>query len=187
MELGVALSAEELDPHAIVRRGRGRRGGRVHHRVGERPLPSVDRRAGESPFVWSVLGGIAQATEQFRVGTGVTCPTLRIHPAVIAQAAATTQCMFDGRFWFGVGSGEALNEHILGDRNGRRRACASRCWRKRSGDPALWTGEQTSHYGPHYRVENARIYTLPATLPKVIVSAFGRQSMELAARSAMAS
>src|ERR671925_714396 len=71
---------------------------------------------GQSPFVWSVLGGIAQATSDLHVTTAVVCPTIRIHPAIVAQAAATTQQLFGGRFSLGIGSGEALNEHILGDR-----------------------------------------------------------------------
>ena len=113
MELGVGLSSEELDPGAIVRAAC------LAEEVGFRTAwvsdhfhPWIDAQ-GESPFVWSVLGAIAQATERIRVGTGVTCPIMRVHPAVLAQAAATTQSLFDGRFWFGVGTGEALNEHIL--------------------------------------------------------------------------
>src|ERR1051325_5930108 len=71
---------------------------------------------GQSPFVWSVIGGIAQATERLRLGTGVTCPTIRIPPAIIAQAAATAQVMLEGRFFLGVGTGEELNEHVTGAR-----------------------------------------------------------------------
>src|SRR5688572_33294752 len=77
--------------------------------------PWVDAQ-GHSPFVWSVIGGVATATERIQLGTGVTCPTVRTHPAVIAQAAATSAAMMPGRFYLGVGSGEALNEHITGER-----------------------------------------------------------------------
>ena len=66
--------------------------------------------------MWSVIGGIAHATQRLRLGTGVTCPTIRIHPAIIAQAAATAAAMMPGRFFLGLGTGENLNEHILGDR-----------------------------------------------------------------------
>src|SRR4051794_41319812 len=114
MELGVALSSEELAPNEIVRVAkRAEEVGFTTAWVSDHYHPWIDAQ-GQSPFVWSVLGGIATATERVRVGTGVTCPIMRIHPAVLAQAAATTQCMFGGRFWFGVGTGEALNEHILG-------------------------------------------------------------------------
>jgi len=116
MELGVGYSSEELSPTAILRAAA------LAEEVGFRTAwvsdhfhPWIDAQ-GESPFVWSVLGGISTVTETMRVGTGVTCPTMRVHPAVLAQAVATTQSMFEGRFWFGVGSGEALNEHILGQK-----------------------------------------------------------------------
>lgn len=71
---------------------------------------------GHSPFVWSVLGALARATETIEVGVGVSCPIMRIHPAITAQAVATTACLLDGRFIWGVGSGEALNEHVTGRR-----------------------------------------------------------------------
>jgi G6PDH family F420-dependent oxidoreductase len=71
---------------------------------------------GHSPFVWSVLAALAHATERLRVGTGVTGPLIRVHPAIVAQAAATAAAMMPGRFFLGVGSGENLGEHIVGDR-----------------------------------------------------------------------
>jgi G6PDH family F420-dependent oxidoreductase len=144
--------------------------------------PWIDAQ-GESPFVWSVLGGIAHATERLRVGTGVTCPTFRIHPAVLAQAAATTQCMFDGRFWFGVGSGEALNEHILGQKWPEASVRLEMLEEAIAIVRELWKGAQHSHYGTYFTVENARVYTLPATPPPIMVSAFGPKSVELAARA----
>nr|WP_231751528.1 TIGR03557 family F420-dependent LLM class oxidoreductase [Halogeometricum sp. CBA1124] len=109
---------------------------------------------GESPFVWSTLGGVAEATEEVDVGVGVTCPTTRIHPVNVAQAAATTKAMLDGRaFYFGVGTGEALNEHVTGERwpeyAVRKEMLAEAIDVIRS----LWTGEQVSHRGPHYTVE----------------------------------
>src|SRR5947207_10966005 len=76
--------------------------------------PWIDKQ-GQSPFVWSVIGAISQATSRLRLGTGVTCPLIRTHPAIIAQAAATSAVMMPGRFFLGVGTGENLNEHILGD------------------------------------------------------------------------
>src|SRR6185503_9480630 len=77
--------------------------------------PWIDRQ-GHSPFVWTTLGGIAHATTRLRVGTGVTCPIIRYHPAIVAQAAATVACLMPGRFLLGLGTGEALNEHITGER-----------------------------------------------------------------------
>jgi G6PDH family F420-dependent oxidoreductase len=112
----------------------------------------------------------------------VTCPTVRIHPAVIAQAAATAAVMLNGEFCLGVGTGEALNEHILGDRwpsaPERREMLADAVEVIRT----LWTGGVHSHRGRHYTVDHARIYDLPETPPKIIVSGFGPRSVELAAR-----
>ena len=137
---------------------------------------------GESPFVWSALGAIAAATSNVRCATAVTCPTVRIHPAVIAQAAATTQELFGGRFDLGVGTGEALNEHILGDGwprpEARREMLAEAIEIMR----ALWTGQTLDHDGEHYVVDNARLFTLPDRPPRVIVSGFGPESIKLAAQ-----
>src|SRR5688572_5651136 len=69
---------------------------------------------GQSPFVWSVLGAIAHATERLEVGTGVTAPIQRMHPAIVAHAAATVTCLMPGRFFLGLGTGERLNEHVTG-------------------------------------------------------------------------
>jgi G6PDH family F420-dependent oxidoreductase len=139
---------------------------------------------GESPFVWSVLGGIAAATERLRVTTAVTCPTVRIHPTIIAQAAATTQELFGGRFALGLGTGEALNEHILGDHWPRPEVRLDMLEEAIEVIRRLWTGEMIDHDGEHYVVENARIYTLPAQAPKILVSGFGPKAIEVAARIA---
>src|SRR5688572_9380897 len=115
-ELGYAISSEEHPPNALVENAwRAEEVGFTHALVSDHYHPWVDKQ-GESPFVWAVIGGIAQVTKKIRLGTGVTCPTIRTHPAVIAQAAATAAAMLPGRFFLGVGTGENLNEHILGDR-----------------------------------------------------------------------
>ncbi|KYH27184.1 5,10-methylenetetrahydromethanopterin reductase [Halalkalicoccus paucihalophilus] len=136
---------------------------------------------GESPFVWSTLGGIAHATEEIDVGVGVTCPTVRIHPAILAQAAATTADMLDGRFFFGVGSGENLNEHVLGDRWPEAPVRLEMLEEAVGVIRDLWEGENYSHHGTHYDVENAKIYTLPDELPPIVVSAFGPKAARSAA------
>jgi G6PDH family F420-dependent oxidoreductase len=143
--------------------------------------PWLDEQ-GESPFVWSVLGAIAASTESVRCTTAVTCPTTRIHPAVLAQAAATTQELFGGRFALGVGTGEALNEHILGDHWPRPEVRRDMLEESVGIMRALWTGDTLDHDGDHYIVENARLYTLPESAPEVIVSGFGTAAIELAAR-----
>src|SRR5512134_3165901 len=114
VEIGYALSSEEHTPHDLVRYAqRAEEVGFSFALISDHYHPWI-RRQGQSPFVWSVVGAIAQVTERLALGTGVTCPILRIHPAVIAQAAATAAMMMPGRFFLGVGTGENLNEHILG-------------------------------------------------------------------------
>src|SRR5881398_1062031 len=116
MRLGYFLSCEEFAPAELLRQARLAEEAGFHALwISDHYHPWVDAQ-GESPFVWSVIGGLAVAAPSMTVTSAVTCPTLRIHPAVIAQAAATSQVMLEGRFRFGVGSGEALNEHIFGDR-----------------------------------------------------------------------
>ena len=116
MEIGYKLSSEEHGPRALVENARkAEESGFSFALISDHFHPWIDEQ-GESPFVWGVIGAIAEATEHLELGTGVTCPTIRIHPAIIAQAAATSAALMPGRFFLGVGSGENLNEHILGDR-----------------------------------------------------------------------
>src|SRR5947207_3102460 len=157
-ELGIFLSSEEQGPTALVRTAQlAERAGFTKALVSDHFHPWIDRQ-GESPFVWSVVGAIG-ATTGMEVTTGVTCPTVRIHPAIIAQAAATSQLLCRGGFRLGVGSGENLNEHILGDRwpSADERlemleeaVCVMR---------KLWKGGIVDHEGKHYKVVNARIYS----------------------------
>src|SRR5215207_4049052 len=114
-EMGYVLSSEENSTNDLVRNARrAEEVGFSTAWISDHYHPWNDEQ-GQSPFVWSVIGGIAAAIPGMHVTTAVTCPTVRIHPAVIAQAAATSAVMLDGRFSLGVGSGEALNEHILAD------------------------------------------------------------------------
>jgi coenzyme F420-dependent glucose-6-phosphate dehydrogenase len=115
-EIGYALSSEEHGPRDLVENARAaEEAGFTFALISDHFHPGISRQ-GHSPFVWSVLGGIAEATEGMRVGTGVTCPIVRMHPALVAHAAATAAAMMPGRFFLGVGTGENLNEHVLGDR-----------------------------------------------------------------------
>ena len=180
MEIGISLSSEDHGPNELVRQAQmAQEHGFDRVWVSDHYHPWTTAQ-GHSPFVWNVLGGIA-ATTQLRAGTGVTCPTVRIHPAIIAQAAATSAVMFEGRFFLGVGSGEALNEHILGD------VWPSADIRLEMLEEAievlrlLWQGGSQSHYGEYYTVENAQVFDLPDTPPPIYISAFGSKALELAA------
>lgn len=182
IEIGWTLACEEHGPRELVAYARSaEEAGFPFAMVSDHYHPWTDRQ-GNSPHVWSVLGGIALATEQIRIGTGVTCPTVRQHPAVVAQATATCAAMLEGRFVFGVGTGEALNEHILGD------AWPSAAVRREMLEEAvavireLWAGGLVEHRGRHYTVENARLYTLPDEPPPIVVAASGPHAADLAGR-----
>ena len=110
VELGYAIWSEVLTERPRPPRPACREGRQAMLRLRITTTPWMDKQ-GHSPFVWSVIGGIAQASSTLHLGTGVTCPTVRMHPAIIAQSAATSM---PGRFFLGVGSGENLNEHIPG-------------------------------------------------------------------------
>ena len=170
-EIGYALSSEEHAPADLVRYARlAEERGFTYALISDHFHPWTDRQ-GQSPFVWSVIGAIAEATERLRLGTGVTCPTIRIHPAIIAQAAATAAALMPGRFFLGVGTGENLNEHILGDRWPEGRVRLEMLEEAIEVIRLLWQGGYQSHHGTHYTVEQARLYTLPDEPPPIMVAA----------------
>jgi coenzyme F420-dependent glucose-6-phosphate dehydrogenase len=182
VEIGYALSCEEHPPNDLIRYARrAEETGFTFALISDHYHPWVDRQ-GQSPFVWSVIGGIAQTTQHLRLGTGVTCPTMRIHPAIIAQAAATSAAMMPGRFFLGVGTGENLNEHILGHRWPPHDIRLAKLEEAVKVIRLLWQGETCTHRGQHYTVENARIYTLPDELPPIMVAASGQHAAEVAGR-----
>jgi G6PDH family F420-dependent oxidoreductase len=181
MRIGYFLSSEEYDPRELVEQAKlAERAGFHALWISDHYHPWNDEQ-GHSSFVWSVIGALSQATK-LPVTTGVTCPTVRIHPAVVAQAAATSAVMHEGRFTLGVGSGEALNEHILGDRWPEADVRLELLEEAVEVVRTLWQGGQRSHRGKHYTVENARIYDLPDEPPKILVSGFGPKAIALAAR-----
>ncbi|HEX8854452.1 MAG TPA: TIGR03557 family F420-dependent LLM class oxidoreductase [Thermoleophilaceae bacterium] len=182
MRIGYFLSCEQFGPRELVDKARrAEEAGFQDLWISDHYHPWNDEQ-GQSPFVWTVIGQLAEATSRMRVTTAVTCPTIRIHPAVIAQAAATATVALDGRFNLGVGTGENLNEHILGDHWPEAEERIEMLEEAIEVMRMLWQGGTRSHRGRHYRVENARIYTLPPEPPPVVVSGFGRRSVELAGR-----
>ncbi len=181
MRIGYFLSCEEYTPAELLEQARmAQDAGFEALWISDHYHPWNDEQ-GQSPFVWSVVGALAQVCD-LPVTTAVTCPTVRTHPAVIAQAAATSAVMHEGRFVLGVGTGEALNEHILGD------PWPSIDTRLEMLEEAvdvireLWRGGFVSRRGRHYTVDHARIYTLPDEPPPVYVSAFGPKAVEVAGR-----
>jgi G6PDH family F420-dependent oxidoreductase len=184
VKLGFALSSEEHGPKALVRQAsRAEEVGFSFALISDHFHPWLDQQ-GQSPFVWSTLGAIAHVTQRLTVGTGVTCPLIRMHPAIVAHAAATVQEMFEGRFFLGLGTGENLNEHILGDRwpsPSERQAMLEESIRLIR---HLWEGGLRSFEGDFYEVDRARIYTLPEELPAIYVAASGPEAARLAGRAA---
>ena len=182
-ELGYALSSEEHAPLDLVRHARAaEEAGFTFALVSDHYHPWIDAQ-GESPFVWSVIGGIAEATERLTLGTGVTCPTIRLHPAIVAQAAATSAAMMPRRFFLGVGTGENLNEHILGDHWPVPDERLEMLEEAIAVIRTLWQGGYQTYRGKHYTVEKARLYTLPDERPPIAVAAAQPNAAELAARA----
>ena len=180
--IGYALSSEEHGPRDLVRNARAaEEAGFTFALISDHFHPWIERHP-HSPFVWGVLGAIAEATDRLVVGTGVTCPTMRIHPAIIAHAAATAADLMPGRFFLGVGTGENLNEHILGQAWPEWDVRAEMLEEAIEVIRALWSGEVVSRRGEFFRVQNAKLYSLPESIPPIRVAASGAKMAEMAGR-----
>lgn len=181
VQIGYTISSEEFRPNELVEQAvKAEQTGFTYAGISDHYHPWMDAQ-GHSPFVWSTLGGIAVKTSQLKVMTGVTAPIIRIHPTIIAQAAASVADMMPGRFLFGVGTGEHLNEHITGEQwppiSIRQEMLAEAVEIIRE----LWQGGYKTIQGDYYDVQNARLYTLPDELPPIYVAASGPESGSLAA------
>jgi len=180
VKIGYKLSSEEFGPLDLVCFARqAEKAGFDFAMISDHYHPWISE-TGQSPFVWSTIGGISQVTKDLPVVTGVTCPTFRIHPAIIAHAAATAACMLPGRFTLGVGSGENLNEHIFGERWPATPMRIEMLGEAINIIRRLWQGEMQDYEGYFYTVENARIYTLPEELPEIFIAAEGEMAATLA-------
>ncbi|MGH8916699.1 MAG: TIGR03557 family F420-dependent LLM class oxidoreductase [Acidimicrobiia bacterium] len=182
VEHGLTLSSEEHSPGKLVEIAvSAEDAGFDFVSISDHFHPWIGDQ-GHSPFVWAVLGAISQATINLEVGVGVSCPTFRIHPVISAHAAATAGCLLEGRFTWGVGSGENLNEHVLGDRWPPGDVRIEMLEEAIEVVRLLWKGESVTHRGKHYTVEDARIFDLPSPTPPIVVSAFGEEAVKLAAK-----
>ncbi|AEV83558.1 luciferase [Actinoplanes sp. SE50] len=181
MRIGYFLSSEEYTPAQLIEQAElAQDAGFQGLWISDHYHPWNDAQ-GQSSFVWSVIGALSQVAT-VPITTAVTCPIQRIHPAIIAQAAATSAVMHEGRFILGVGTGEALNEHVTGMRWPMTSERLEMLEEAVAVMRELWTGEFVTHRGRHYEVDQARIYTRPAQPPKVYVSAFGPKAIDVAAR-----
>ncbi|MEU8319984.1 TIGR03557 family F420-dependent LLM class oxidoreductase [Nonomuraea sp. NPDC048881] len=180
---GYFLSCEEHGPKELVRQAKAaERAGFEALWISDHFHPWLDEQ-GQAPFVWSVIGALAEATS-LPITTAVTCPLIRTHPVVVAQAAATTGALTGGRFRLGVGTGEALNEHVVESRwpplSERLEMLEEAVGLMRE----LFTGKLVTHRGAHYRVDTARLYTLPDEPVPILMSGFGEKSTTMAGRLA---
>lgn len=178
---GLTLSSEEHGPsHLVDIAAAAEEAGFDFVSISDHFHPWISEQ-GHSPFVFPVLGAIADRTTDLEVGIGVSCPIMRTHPAIYAHAVATTACLFGDRFTWGVGTGEALNEHILGDRWPPAPQRLEMLEEALDVIRQLWTGDSVTHHGEYFTVEDARLFDLPDGDIPVLVSAFGEKSAQLAA------
>ncbi|MFC9087640.1 TIGR03557 family F420-dependent LLM class oxidoreductase [Nocardiopsis dassonvillei] len=183
MKVGYKLFAEGFGPREIVEQAvRAEQAGFDFVEISDHFHPWLYSH-GHSGFVWSMLAAIAERTDSVELATGVTCPILRVHPAIVAQAAATTAILSEGRFTLGLGSGERLNEHVVGQGwpNATRRHEMLR--EAIQIIRLLWSGGYHSYDGRYLTLEDARVFDLPEEAPPIVVAAGGEEAALLAAES----
>ena len=182
LKLGYKLMSEEHGPKELVKNAeRAERAGFDFAAISDHFFPWIEEQ-GHSPLAWTVLGAIANATDQLGLMTAVTCPTMRYHPAIIAQGAATLGLLTDGRFTLGLGSGERLNEHVVGlgwpgiaERHERFSEAVDII-------QGLLKGELTNYRGKYLQLDNAKLYDRPAKKPPVVIAAGGPKAAALAGK-----
>jgi G6PDH family F420-dependent oxidoreductase len=184
VQFGYKLMSEEHGPRALVANAvKAEEAGFDFVSISDHFHPWLEAQ-GHSPFAWSVLGAIAQATSHIAITTGLTCPIIRYHPAIIAQAAATVALLSENRFTLAIGAGERLNEHVTGARwpsVPERHAMLSEAidiFR------LLWKGGVHSHKAQHFEINHARLYDLPNKPIPIVLGVSGEASIALAAEKA---
>ncbi|WP_431726902.1 TIGR03557 family F420-dependent LLM class oxidoreductase [Verrucosispora sp. TAA-831] len=181
MRIGYKLASEGFGPTEIIRQAvRAEQVGFDFVEMSDHFHPWLDDQ-GHSSFTWTVLGAVAARTDRIGLATGVTCPTVRYHPAIIAQAAATLAIISDNRFTLGVGAGERLNEHVVGQGFPSARGRHERLREALDIIRLLWSGGYHSYEGKHLHLEDARVFDLPDRPPVIAVAASGGASVAIAA------
>ncbi|WP_068161822.1 TIGR03557 family F420-dependent LLM class oxidoreductase [Rhodococcus phenolicus] len=181
MKIGYKLFAEAYSPAELVRQAvRAEEAGFDFVEISDHYHPWLHDQ-NHSGFAWSILGAIAAKTSRIGLATGVTCPFVRYHPAIVAQAAATTALLSDGRFVLGLGSGERLNEHVVA--RGWPAAATRTAMLRESIEVIrlLWSGGYHSYDGRHIQLEDARVFDLPDELPPIVVAGSGGPAVRTAA------
>ena len=181
MQIGYKLASEAFGPQELIRQAvRAEQAGFDFVEMSDHYHPWLEVQ-GHSCFTWSALAAVAAKTSTLGLATGVTCPSVRYHPAIIAQAAATMALISDGRFTLGVGAGERLNEHVVGQGFPSVRGRHERLREALEIIRLLWRGGYQSYEGRHLQLEDARVWDLPETPPVIAVAASGRSSAATAA------
>jgi G6PDH family F420-dependent oxidoreductase len=184
VQIGYTMMTEQAGPRALVDDlVAAERAGFDFSVTSDHYFPWLDSQ-GHAPYAWSVLGAAAQATSRIPLMTYVTCPTVRYHPAVVAQKAATMQLLSEGRFRLGLGSGESLNEHVVGAGWPSPQVRLEMLEEAVDIIRALFSGDNVNHQGTHFDVANARLWDLPDEPPPIGVAVSGGRSCSLAGRLA---
>ena len=184
LRFGYKLMSEEHGPADLVRNAkRAEQAGFDFAAISDHFFPWLDEQ-GHSPFAWSVLGAIANATQTLGLMTAVTCPIMRYHPAIIAQGAATLSLLSNDRFTLGLGSGERLNEHITGHGWPGIIERHERLGEALDIIQGLLSDKLHSYHGKYLRLDNARLFDRPKNKPRVVVAAGGPHAARLAAEKA---
>ncbi|EJW10286.1 glucose-6-phosphate dehydrogenase [Rhodovulum sp. PH10] len=184
LQIGYKLMSEEHGPAELVRNAvRAEEAGFDFAAISDHFLPWIEEQ-GHAPFAFAVLGAIAQATERLGLMTAVTCPTMRYHPAIVAQATATLALLSDDRFTLGLGAGERLNEHVIGAGWPGRVERHERLAEALDIVQGLLSGEIENYRGKHLQLDHAWLFDRPKRKPSVVLAAGGPQAARLAGRKA---
>jgi G6PDH family F420-dependent oxidoreductase len=177
---GYKLMSEEHGPTDLVRNAvRAEEVGFDFAAISDHYHPWLESQ-GHSPFAWTVLGAIAARTQTLELVTAVTCPTIRYHPAIIAQASATLAILSGGRFTLGLGSGELLNEHVVGAEWPPPRVRQEMLAEAIDIIQELWVGEMSSYEGEYFEIDRARLWDVPERPPAIAVAAGSPRSARVA-------
>jgi G6PDH family F420-dependent oxidoreductase len=170
--IGYAAMLEQFHPTEVVELSAlAERSGFTGVMAADHFQPWVPQQ-GQAAFVWNVLTALGERTEG-DMGPGVTCPSFRFHPAMVAQASATLEAMYPGRFWLGLGSGEALNEHVVGGYWPEPAERLKRMWEAIEIIQKLFTGKDVKHSGQYFTLETSRLWTMPAAPPPIYIATSG--------------
>jgi G6PDH family F420-dependent oxidoreductase len=183
ISLGYKMMSEEHGPVALVRNvARAEQAGFDFAAISDHFSPWLEEQ-GHASFAWSVLGAAAQATSRIGLMTAVTCPIMRYHPAIIAQAAATIGLLSNNRFTLGLGAGERLNEHIVGEGWPGLLERHQRLEEAVEIIKQLFAGSPANYSGTYFKLDHARLFDRPDRMPGMAIAAGGEMAARFAARA----